>query len=185
MPLADKSKNMIWGRAYGELPVPTNGDLKFAGWFTEAEGGTKVEATDIVPSVEEQILYAHWTANQKTIHVDPQSEHTKFYDGMTGVDLNRLAGDLIFRDESGNDVTQDVQGKFTVTEASFNSPNFFGVSRVTGKMEIREAYAAEFQLDKTEFTIKGKIDKAVPNPDGSGAQAQKTALRRRLAWLEL
>ncbi len=164
---------MIWGRAYGELPVPTNGDLKFAGWFTEAEGGTKVEATDIVPSVEEQILYAHWTANQKTIHVDPQSEHTKFYDGMTGVDLNRLAGDLIFRDESGNDVTQDVQGKFTVTEASFNSPNFFGVSRVTGKMEIREAYAAEFQLDKTEFTIKGKIDKAVPTLTGLELKLKK------------
>ena len=173
LPLADKSKNMIWGRAYGELPVPTNGDLKFAGWFTEAEGGTKVEATDIVPSVEEQILYAHWTANQKTIHVDPQSEHTKFYDGMTDVDLNRLAGDLIFRDESGNDVTQDVQGKFTVTEASFNSPNFFGVSRVTGKMEIREAYAAEFQLDKTEFTIKGKIDKAVPTLTGLELKLKK------------
>ena len=162
LPLADKSKNMIWGRAYGELPVPTNGDLKFAGWFTEAEGGTKVEATDIVPSVEEQILYAHWTANQKTIHVDPQSEHTKFYDGMTGVDLNRLAGDLIFRDESGNDVTQDVQGKFTVTEASFNAPGFFQAYCITGKIAIKDEYASELQLNKESFTINGKIEKAKP-----------------------
>ena len=162
LPLADKSRNMIWGRAYGELPVPTNGDLEFAGWFTEAEGGTKVEATDIVPSVEEQILYAHWTANQKTIHVDPQSEHTKSYDGMTGVDLNRLAGDLIFRDESGNDVTQDVQGKFTVTEASFNEPGFFQAYCITGKIAIKDEHASELQLNKESFTIDGKIEKAKP-----------------------
>ena len=162
LPLADKSKNMIWGRAYGELPVPTNGDLKFAGWFTEAEGGTKVEATDIVPSVEEQILYAHWTANQKMIHVDETSLHTKSYDGMTGVDLNGLAGDLIFRDESGNDVTQDVQGKFTVTEASFNAPGFFQAYCITGKIAIKDEYASELQLNKESFTINGKIEKAKP-----------------------
>ena len=147
---------------YGELPTPTRQDYRFDGWFTEKDGGDPVDADTLVMQATDHTLYAHWTANQKTIHVDPQSEHTKFYDGMTGVDLNRLAGDLIFRDESGNDVTQDVQGKFTVTEASFDSPNFFGVSRVTGKMEIRKAYAAEFQLDETEFKIKGKIDKAKP-----------------------
>ena len=147
---------------YGELPTPTRQDYRFDGWFTEKDGGDPVDADTLVMQATDHTLYAHWTANQKTIHVDPQSEHTKFYDGMTGVDLNRLAGDLIFRDESGNDVTQDVQGKFTVTEASFDSPNFFGVSRVTGKMEIRKAYAAEFQLDETEFKIKGKLDKAKP-----------------------
>ena len=162
LPLADKSKNMIWGRAYGELPVPTNGDLKFAGWFTAAEGGTKVEETDIVPSVEEQTLYAHWTANQKMIHVDETSLHTKSYDGMTGVDLNRLAGDLIFRDESGNDVTQDVQGKFTVTEASFNEPGFFQAQSITGMIAIKDEYASELQLNKESFKIDGKIEKAKP-----------------------
>ena len=162
LPLADKSKNMIWGRAYGELPVPTNGDLKFAGWFTAAEGGTKVEETDIVPSVEEQTLYTHWTANQKMIHVDETSLHTKSYDGMTGVDLNRLAGDLIFRDESGNDVTQDVQGKFTVTEASFNEPGFFQAQSITGMIAIKDEYASELQLNKESFKIDGKIEKAKP-----------------------
>ena len=147
---------------YGELPTPTRPDYRFDGWFTEKDGGDPVDADTLVMQATDHTLYAHWTANQKMIHVDETSLHTKSYDGMTGVDLNRLAGDLIFRDESGNDVTQDVQGKFTVTEASFDSPNFFGVSRVTGKMEIRKAYAAEFQLDETEFKIKGKIDKAKP-----------------------
>lgn len=158
---------------YGELPTPTRPNYRFDGWFTEKDGGDPVDADTLVMQATDHTLYAHWTANQKMIHVDETSLHTKSYDGMTGVDLNRLAGDLIFRDESGNDVTQDVQGKFTVTEASFNSPNFFGVSRVTGKMEIREAYAAEFQLDKTEFTIKGKIDKAVPTLTGLELKLKK------------
>ena len=92
---------------------------------------------------------------------------------MTGVDLNRLAGDLIFRDESGNDVTQDVQGKFTVTEASFNEPGFFQAYSITGKIAIKDEYASELQLNKESFTIDGKIEKAK-----SGVQAQKTALRR-------
>ncbi len=96
------------------------------------------------------------------IHVDETSLHTKSYDGMTGVDLNRLAGDLIFRDESGNDVTQDVQGKFTVTEASFNEPGFFQAYSITGKIAIKDEYASELQLNKESFTIDGKIEKAKP-----------------------
>ena len=96
------------------------------------------------------------------IHVDETSLHTKSYDGMTGVDLNRLAGDLIFRDESGNDVTQDVQGKFTVTEASFNAPGFFQAYSITGKIAIKDEYASELQLNKESFTIDGEIKKAKP-----------------------
>ena len=61
MPTGDRSRKVAWGRAYGELPVLSREGYTFAGWFTEAEGGTKVEATDTVPSVEEQTLYAHWT----------------------------------------------------------------------------------------------------------------------------
>ena len=171
----DSTKAVGYGMevTYGELPTTTRQDYRFDGWFTEKDGGDPVDADTLVMQATDHTLYAHWTANQKMIHVDETSLHTKSYDGMTGVDLNRLAGDLIFRDESGNDVTQDVQGKFTVTEASFNSPNFFGDHRVTGKMEIREAYAAEFQLDKTEFTIKGKIDKAVPTLTGLELKLKK------------
>ncbi|MEI3078133.1 MAG: S-layer homology domain-containing protein [Oscillospiraceae bacterium] len=161
---ADSTKAVGYGVevTYGELPTPTRPDYRFDGWFTEKDGGDPVDADTLVMQATDHTLYAHWTANQKMIHVDETSLHTKSYDGMTGVDLNRLAGDLIFRDESGNDVTQDVQGKFTVTEASFNAPGFFQAYCITGKIAIKDEYASELQLNKESFTIDGKIEKAKP-----------------------
>lgn len=57
-------------------------------------------------------------------------------------------------------MTQDVQGKFTVTEASFNAPGFFQAYCITGKIAIKDEYASELQLNKESFTIVGKIEKA-------------------------
>ena len=55
-------RKVPWGRAYGELPVLSREGYTFDGWFTEAEGGTQIQATDIMPeNNEEQTLYAHWT----------------------------------------------------------------------------------------------------------------------------
>ena len=55
-------RKVPWGRAYGELPVLSREGYTFDGWFTEAEGGTRIQATDIMPeNTEEQTLYAHWT----------------------------------------------------------------------------------------------------------------------------
>ena len=51
------------GAPYGELPIPTKAGYFFAGWYTEAEGGSKVESTDIVMLTDFQTLYAHWTEN--------------------------------------------------------------------------------------------------------------------------
>ena len=160
----DSTKAVGYGMevTYGELPTPTRPNYRFDGWFTEKDGGDPVDADTLVMQATDHTLYAHWTANQKMIHVDETSLHTKSYDGMTGVDLNGLAGDLIFRDKSGNDVTQDVQGKFTVTEASFNAPGFFQAYCITGKIAIKDEYASELQLNKESFTIVGKIEKAKP-----------------------
>ena len=46
------------GAAVGDLPVPTRGNATFLGWFTEADGGERVEASLSVTSG--MTLYAHW-----------------------------------------------------------------------------------------------------------------------------
>ena len=46
---------------YGTLPTPTRADYRFDGWFTEKDGGTKVEETTIMSSRAAHTLYAHWT----------------------------------------------------------------------------------------------------------------------------
>ena len=57
----EESKLVQPGSPYGSLPTPTRADYRFDGWFTEKDGGTKVEETTIMSSREAHTLYAHWT----------------------------------------------------------------------------------------------------------------------------
>ena len=50
------------GDVYGELPTPTRDGYTFAGWFTDPNGGAKVEQGDVVTA--SHTLYAQWTANE-------------------------------------------------------------------------------------------------------------------------
>ena len=53
------------GDVYGELPTPTRDGYTFAGWFTDPNGGAKVEQGDVVTA--SHTLYAHWTAKTCTV----------------------------------------------------------------------------------------------------------------------
>jgi uncharacterized repeat protein (TIGR02543 family) len=53
---------------YGELPTPTRIGYAFTGWYTAAEDGTLVSASDIVSG--SLTLYAHWTIKNITITFD-------------------------------------------------------------------------------------------------------------------
>ena len=55
-------KTVTYGSAYGTLPDATHwdADLAFDGWYTAAEGGTKVTAATTVGIVKDHYLYAHW-----------------------------------------------------------------------------------------------------------------------------
>ena len=46
---------------YGTLPVPTKTGYSFDGWYTKAEGGTKIESSTTINGPK--TVYAHWTAN--------------------------------------------------------------------------------------------------------------------------
>lgn len=46
---------------YGTLPTPTRASYRFDGWFTEKDGGTKVEENTAVSIRGNHTLYAHWT----------------------------------------------------------------------------------------------------------------------------
>ena len=53
--------------AYGTLPIPTCTGYSFAGWFTAANGGTRITSDTIVNLTADQTLYAHWTPASYTI----------------------------------------------------------------------------------------------------------------------
>ena len=74
--------------AYGELPSVTKTGHAFAGWYTAAEGGEKVEVgAQFDGSVSK--LYAHWTVNQYGVKFDKNGG-----EGTAG-DLTVAYGDVV------------------------------------------------------------------------------------------
>lgn len=57
--------NVTYGSLYGELPMPVKIGHTFTGWYTELEGGIKVNADTIVDFMEPKTLYAHWELKYK------------------------------------------------------------------------------------------------------------------------
>ena len=66
---ADKTKSLMTGEPYGTLPVPSYEGYDFAGWYTEQNGGTKIESDTTVTVAGTQTLYAHWTEHEYTVTV--------------------------------------------------------------------------------------------------------------------
>lgn len=61
---SDAAERLVYvGDTYGELPVPIRRGYDFSGWFTEAESGSMVQASDVFTAGSEQVLYAHWSYN--------------------------------------------------------------------------------------------------------------------------
>lgn len=79
------SKEVTYGKSYGELAVATRNDentpighttsYTFDGWFTKVSGGDKVLSDTTVTDENDHTLYAHWvsqtTANVYTVTFDP------------------------------------------------------------------------------------------------------------------
>lgn len=58
------TKSVYYGQAYGDLPKATRDYYTFDGWYTEANGGTKVTADTTFDGSADVTLYAHWTENE-------------------------------------------------------------------------------------------------------------------------
>lgn len=60
------SKTVTKGSTYGTLPTPTRAGYDFVGWYTKADGGTKVTSSTTVSLTGNQTLYAHWKSIEPT-----------------------------------------------------------------------------------------------------------------------
>ena len=59
--VAKSSMTVLYTAAYGELPVPSRTGYTFAGWYSSASGGKKVQSSTPVETSADHTLYAHWT----------------------------------------------------------------------------------------------------------------------------
>ncbi|WP_310603038.1 InlB B-repeat-containing protein [Anaerosporobacter sp.] len=66
----NKSKEVTYGKKYGELPVPTWANAEFLGWYSGIDGGLKITAESIVKEEEPQTLYAQWSTRRYRVMLD-------------------------------------------------------------------------------------------------------------------
>ncbi|MBR4260451.1 MAG: InlB B-repeat-containing protein, partial [Clostridia bacterium] len=64
------TKTVRYNEKYGELCTPTKTGYTFAGWYTEASGGTKIDENTTVTIRNNHTVYAHWTANTYVVTLD-------------------------------------------------------------------------------------------------------------------
>ena len=76
---APASIQVSYNSTYGTLPVLTDNNMRFMGWFTAATGGDQVTAETLFTSTENQKLYAQWEAKieilDNWITITPRTEN--------------------------------------------------------------------------------------------------------------
>ena len=75
--VAPTNKIVTFDAAYDTLPTPTREGYTFEGWYlskTEFTPANKVEATTIVKTPGDHMLYANWTANTYTVTFNPNAD---------------------------------------------------------------------------------------------------------------
>jgi len=60
-----------YGSSYGPLPTPIRPGYVLVGWFTEANGGSRVSASETVLVDADQTLYAQWTPGKFRVKFRP------------------------------------------------------------------------------------------------------------------
>ena len=58
--VAEESRSVREGSAYGDLPVPSRSGYSFDGWFTAVDGGSRIESSTRTENGNTTV-YAHWT----------------------------------------------------------------------------------------------------------------------------
>lgn len=63
----EENKTIQLNKAYGTLATPERAGYTFDGWYTAANGGSKITSSSIVTNQSDITLYAHWTLNKYTL----------------------------------------------------------------------------------------------------------------------
>ena len=87
------------GSAIGTLPVPTYGDSLFLGWFSEREGGVKLDESTVV--VSDMTLYAHWLHSVDAPVIVPSGENPFTADSCTVTMSCATEGATIYYTDDG------------------------------------------------------------------------------------
>ena len=166
---SETGKTVIFGRPYGDLPVPKKPGYTFDGWFTAATGGSKVTSKSTVENAEDHTLYAQWsedtTATKELSYTveyykdgvkegEPETitETVQFLETQVPVKAGKINttdkfGTLAYRFDKVVIGNQDV-GTLPATVAPGTTIQVHYVSNTA-------AYTVEYYYGETESTGKG------------------------------
>ena len=139
----------------GSLPTPTRSGYAFDGWYTSANGGTKI--TDSTKVTANTTIYAHWTKNAETKAV---VKNAKIEHNAT---LNYKSTYML-----SPEITADKGAKYTVKYSSSNTK----VAAVDENGKIYGAKKGNATITCTVTDSYGNVvtDKCNVNVDYSGSQ---------------
>lgn len=91
------NKIVTFDAAYDTLPTPTREGYTFEGWYlskTEFTDANKVEATTIVKTPGDHMLYANWAANTYTVTFNPNADDATVASTSKFVTFDAAYGEL-------------------------------------------------------------------------------------------
>jgi len=121
------SIEVIYGEAYGDMPVPTRTGYTFNGWYTDATGGTKIEKATTVTAAANHTLYAQWTVNAYSAAWNTGTGYTITVKRTSSPNAGAATGTL----SSGAKIYYGDTLQVTYTKADYYTITSHGVDSIT------------------------------------------------------
>lgn len=145
-----------YAQAFGELPMAAKQNYRFDGWYTEPDGGIKLELTDKVESLDSVMYYAHWVRDENicfiTLYTNTAKDDTV---------LTRHKGDRLDAPDLKTSAVTKFLGWYTEKQYGEKVENDFIVNE---DMNLYAHYTPtvniikSVKLEKTEYELNEKID---------------------------
>ncbi len=141
-----ETKQVTYDRPYGDaLADAVREGYDFLGWYTAANGGTKVKRDDTVKNAENTTLYAHWRVRGSTVTFDP-NEGTLTGSSTQNVIYGGIYGTLPAAARTGYEFMGWFTEKDGGTEIKAGDP-----VRITGDTTV---YARWTASGSTQYTVR-------------------------------
>ena len=121
------SKLVTVGEVYGDLPVPIRNGYIFNGWYTAANGGTKITHESIVDSTFVQTLFACWRGNTYIVSFDANGGSVDL--GSKSVTFGETYGDLRCYTNKISELDVSQNPKLTELNSGYNPINSLDISK--------------------------------------------------------
>lgn len=157
------TKSYSYMQPFGTLPGASRVGYRFTGWYTEPNGGDKIEDTDVVDFLDTVVYYAHWERDEEvcvvTFHSNDSKDNNSVITFKTGDEMiSSKAPDMSHMESILFSFTGWYTDKYYGEKVDVNMI-------VTENMELYAHWCLNPQyteyslvLEKSEYEINEKID---------------------------